>query len=334
MQNGQRGQRDGQLDAGLAPPPPPPERRVRRARIALKPLKARLSIRDELGPQTAVCTHCKARNWECERSRSTGHSSTCCWQGKVQLLPPPQPNPEYRRLLEGSDSGRLLLPTTSVRKAKVFRKNARSYNNALLCTSLAAQFDQTRQGTLGLPCIASLVAFTMDPMLAQTWLIDLVEATDTRIRDGRILPSRDRSAYLHPVSSRKPAPHHGPRHHRCCNGLTPDQIRRSPSLFITVTCNPVWPEIKAALGPNDTACNRPDAIARAFEAKLKRLCDDFLGHKHRAGCFAMNGDQFLCYTSFLVFFLSTSAEIMCTGQFSCCLNLEFHPPVNSTNFPS
>ncbi|SCZ94945.1 BZ3500_MvSof-1268-A1-R1_Chr11-3g03498 [Microbotryum saponariae] len=30
-----------------------------------------------------------------------------------------------------------------------------------------------------------------------------------------------------------------------------------PSLFITVTCNPEGPEIKAALGPNDQACNRP-----------------------------------------------------------------------------
>ncbi|SGZ27749.1 BQ5605_C026g10179 [Microbotryum silenes-dioicae] len=38
--------------------------RVRRARIALKPLKPHVSIRDDLGPQTAVCTHCKARHWE------------------------------------------------------------------------------------------------------------------------------------------------------------------------------------------------------------------------------------------------------------------------------
>ncbi|SDA02465.1 BZ3501_MvSof-1269-A2-R1_Chr12-3g03609 [Microbotryum saponariae] len=48
-----------------------------------------------------------------------------------------------------------------------------------------------------------------------------------------------------------------------------------PSLFITVTCNPKWPEIKAALGPNDEARSRPDLIARVFEAKLTRLCDGF-----------------------------------------------------------
>ncbi|SCZ87370.1 BZ3500_MvSof-1268-A1-R1_Chr2-2g04836 [Microbotryum saponariae] len=53
-----------------------------------------------------------------------------------------------------------------------------------------------------------------------------------------------------------------------------------PSLFITVTCNPEWPKIKAALGPNDQACNRPDLIARVLKAKS--------GNKQRAGCF---GDE-------------------------------------------
>ncbi|SGZ29688.1 BQ5605_C050g12477 [Microbotryum silenes-dioicae] len=109
------------------------------------------------------------------------------------------------------------------------------------------------------------------------------------------------------------------------NGLTPDQIGRSvilgstfknspreitqryqdamacvvkygkPSLFITVTCNPEWPEIKAALGPNDKACNRPDLIARVFEAKS--------GNKRHAGCFGdecrMNGFCFFFVLGFL-----------------------------------
>ncbi|SGY72933.1 BQ5605_C005g03235 [Microbotryum silenes-dioicae] len=58
-----------------------------------------------------------------------------------------------------------------------------------------------------------------------------------------------------------------------------------PSLFITVTCNPEWLKIKAALGLNDQACNRPELIARAFEAKLNRLCDDDrFGNTQQAGC--------------------------------------------------
>ncbi|SDA02403.1 BZ3501_MvSof-1269-A2-R1_Chr12-3g03579 [Microbotryum saponariae] len=145
VQNGQRGQRDGRPDAEPAPPPPPPvQGRVRRARIALKPLKPHVSIRDDLGPQTA-------------------------------------PNLEYRQLLEGSDS-----------EAKAFRESARSYNNALSFTSLAAHWDQTQVGTLGPPVFrvfgrlyhrlgALLPAVNQRPAFAQTWLIDPAEATNTRL---------------------------------------------------------------------------------------------------------------------------------------------------------
>ncbi|SCZ98328.1 BZ3500_MvSof-1268-A1-R1_Chr7-1g09098 [Microbotryum saponariae] len=489
--------------------------RVRRARIALKPLKPHVSIRDDLGPQTAVCTHCKARHWECERSKSTGNFSTCCSQGKVRLPPPPQPNLEYRQLLEGSDT-----------EAKAFRVNARSYNNALSFTSLAAHWDQTPVGTLGPPVFrvfgrlyhrlgALIPAVNQRPAFAQTWLIDPVEATDTRLgpdgtdsrmqrstltklesvlRTGNRLvrefasakaragwdtakewilrlclpPGRDRRIHNLPTCTVIDVPMVGPstkslarsiredgfypniplcgfhqagppiarnreqidngvqlrevlaglglddedeeededrddenedgeegererrssrkrgrggstrvsrsqylayylhergdyfsiphatqrlflefvidgysqvetdrlnyiRFHQenlrlttaqgitdaVANGLTPDQIGRSvilgstfknsprevtqryqdamacvvkygkPSLFITATCNPDWPEIKAALGPNDQASNRPDLIARVFEAKLNRLCDDVFGNKQRAGCFGV-----------------------------------------------
>ncbi|SGY12385.1 BQ5605_C011g06489 [Microbotryum silenes-dioicae] len=147
--------------------------------------QAHVSIRDDLGPQTAVCTHCKARHWECERSKSTRHFSACCSQGKVRLPPPPQPNLEYRQLLQGSDS-----------EAVAFRENARSYNNALSFTSLAALWDQTQVGTLGPPVFrvfgrlyhrlgALIPAVNQCPAFAQTWLINPAEATDTRLEpDG------------------------------------------------------------------------------------------------------------------------------------------------------
>ncbi|SCZ94207.1 BZ3500_MvSof-1268-A1-R1_Chr12-2g03754 [Microbotryum saponariae] len=402
-----------------------------------------------------VCTHCKARHRECERTKSTGHFSTCCSQGKVQLPPSLRPNPDFQQLLEGSDSG---IPA--------FRENARSYNNALSFTSLAAHFDQTRPGTQG-PRMFCVFAF------AHIWLIDPAEATDTRLgpdgADSRIqrstltkldsmlgtghrfvrefasakaragwgrgpqdlilqahgdqcpdgrpkyqvvsllhpsamplhspllfpageddclpniplcssnqagspfadeededeeegdeengdgepqikgvevaslaftilcvllaqtrrvllnpalhptcLPGVRDDGYSHvetdrlnlpPVASRKPPPHHGPRYHQ----LDPGQIGSlpmacvvkygKPSLFITVTCNPDWPKIKAALGPNDQACNRPDLIARVFEAKLNRLCDDIFGNKQRAGCL---GDEWrtVSLLYFIVCFLS------------------------------
>ena len=47
-------------------------------------------------------------------------------------------------------------------------------------------------------------------------------------------------------------------------------------LFITFTCNPLWPEIQHMLDyisgqrPN----NRPDIISRVFKVKLTHLIDD------------------------------------------------------------
>ncbi|SGY16006.1 BQ5605_C012g06732 [Microbotryum silenes-dioicae] len=118
-------------------------------------------------------------------ARRRPHFSACCSQGKVRLPPPPQPNLEYRQLLQGSDS-----------EAKAFRENARSYNNALSFTSLAALWDQTQVGTLGSPVFrvfgrlyhrlgALIPAVNQCPAFAQTWLINPAEATDTRLEpDG------------------------------------------------------------------------------------------------------------------------------------------------------
>jgi hypothetical protein len=53
-------------------------------------------------------------------------------------------------------------------------------------------------------------------------------------------------------------------------------VRRlgNPSYFITMTCNPNWPEILAALGPHETPQNRPDLVARVFNMKLRDLLHD------------------------------------------------------------
>ena len=44
-----------------------------------------------------------------------------------------------------------------------------------------------------------------------------------------------------------------------------------PSLFITMTCNPDWPEIKSALLTGQQACDTPVIVARAFKNRLQRL---------------------------------------------------------------
>src|SRR4051794_23188871 len=47
-----------------------------------------------------------------------------------------------------------------------------------------------------------------------------------------------------------------------------------PDLFVTVTCNPNWPEIKAELLLNQQASDQPDIVTRVFKLKLKEITHD------------------------------------------------------------
>ena len=56
-----------------------------------------------------------------------------------------------------------------------------------------------------------------------------------------------------------------------------------PDLFITMTCNPQWPEIKNNLVAGQYAQDRPDLVARVFKLRKDALMKDFvqnavLGH--------------------------------------------------------
>ena len=44
-------------------------------------------------------------------------------------------------------------------------------------------------------------------------------------------------------------------------------------LFITMTCNPNWREIKENLLPGQSASDRPDLVIRVFHLKVKYLLD-------------------------------------------------------------
>jgi hypothetical protein len=46
-----------------------------------------------------------------------------------------------------------------------------------------------------------------------------------------------------------------------------------PDYFITMTCNPYWPEITELLLPGQTPQDRPDIVARVYPAKLLDLHD-------------------------------------------------------------
>src|SRR2546429_2100799 len=47
-----------------------------------------------------------------------------------------------------------------------------------------------------------------------------------------------------------------------------------PDLFVTVTCNPAWPEIVDELLPNQDPNDRPDLVARVFKLKLNAITED------------------------------------------------------------
>lgn len=42
-------------------------------------------------------------------------------------------------------------------------------------------------------------------------------------------------------------------------------------IFLTITCNPYWPEIQVSLQPGVSASDRPDSCARIFRLKLKSI---------------------------------------------------------------
>ena len=67
------------------------------------------------------------------------------------------------------------------------------------------------------------------------------------------------------MSSRKWASEH------TADSLALARVYGPPSFFITMTCNPDWPEIKAYLQHGQKPCDAPAILVRAFKLRLQRL---------------------------------------------------------------
>nr|KAJ0216741.1 hypothetical protein LSAT_V11C300144770 [Lactuca sativa] len=76
----------------------------------------------------------------------------------------------------------------------------------------------------------------------------------------------------------------GPRdmRRRFLDAMTLVQDDGKPDIFLTMTCNPNWPEIKNELLPWQTAQDQPDLVSRVFRAKLEDLKKQLL-NKHVLG---------------------------------------------------
>ena len=51
---------------------------------------------------------------------------------------------------------------------------------------------------------------------------------------------------------------------------------RKPDIFLTMTCNPSWPEIAEKHITINEVQNRSDLVSRVFRAKIEELKDDII----------------------------------------------------------
>nr|GMC91137.1 uncharacterized protein LOC109173038 [Ipomoea batatas] len=78
----------------------------------------------------------------------------------------------------------------------------------------------------------------------------------------------------------------GPRdmRKRYMNAMALVQRYGKPDIFLTITCNPNWPEIKNSLEYSNGCYNRPDLISRVFRAKLEELKVELIKKKTFWSC--------------------------------------------------
>ncbi len=76
-----------------------------------------------------------------------------------------------------------------------------------------------------------------------------------------------------------------PRHLKACalNALAVVSHHGAPTFFITLTCNPNWPELKERLPEGQTAFDRPDLTVLVFRARLKAMLHNLRHGKYFGG---------------------------------------------------
>ncbi|KAL3848720.1 hypothetical protein ACJIZ3_010602 [Penstemon smallii] len=100
--------------------------------------------------------------------------------------------------------------------------------------------------------------------------------TDSLHVDGQTDPSQIGQKVILPSSFIG-----GPRdmRKRYVNAMALVERFGKPDLFLTMTCNPNWKEIRKHLLPSQLPHDRPDLIARVFKAKLEEFKDDIVRKK-------------------------------------------------------
>lgn len=88
-----------------------------------------------VGALNAVCRHCEARHFECERT-TLGHFSTCCNNGQTTVT--------GQRVLQPAPVFLMNLLTFNSREGTNFRLEIRRYNNCLAFAAFSCDYDPRR----------------------------------------------------------------------------------------------------------------------------------------------------------------------------------------------
>jgi hypothetical protein len=129
--------------------------------------------------------------------------------------------------------------------------------------------------------------------LFQTYLVDMfacidqerlrfIQTQQPRLRTTLLngiedaLSANDDNIDLHQLGQRIILPSSylgGPRdmHQRYLDGMAIARHFKKIDIFMTMTANPNWPEIKRELLPGQTVADRPDLVSRVFQLKKKAL---------------------------------------------------------------
>ena len=100
------------------------------------------------------------------------------------------------------------------------------------------------------------------------------------------------SAYMNSSGKLKTQPtflaqsFHGSKRHLkglARNALAIVSELKGPTVFITATCNPMWPEIQEALLSGQSAFDRPDIVCRVFKQRLSALLSNLRAGKYFNG---------------------------------------------------
>ncbi|XP_073277631.1 uncharacterized protein [Primulina huaijiensis] len=132
----------------------------------------------------------------------------------------------------------------------------------------------------------------------------------------------------------------GPRdmRRRYMDAITLVQRYGKPDIFLTMTSNPNWPEIKALCLSSDEIHNRPDLITRIFHAKLQVLKDelfkkDIFGHVIAYTYVIEFQKKGLPHAHFLLIF-NQASKLFCPEAFDRVVSAELPDPQTQPYFLS